>query len=499
MKNAGIYVRVSTERQVQEGYSISAQKNNLIKFANDNHLFIYDIYADEGISGKNVINRPEVQRLINDIQNSKIDVVLIQKFDRLTRNISDTEDFIELFKKHDIDVWSISDGKVDFNSSNGKFMTLLKGLFAQHEREQIADRIKIAFREKAKEGYTLCSGCPPYGYKHVKGNKVLQIKEDEAKIVRRIYEMYLNNMSLSMIAKTLNIEGIPTKKKGKIINLKKNGLCLEKHFIIGRWTSKTIRLILSNPVYIGKVKHYEYLGDGLHEKIISTNLWKSVRDKDVKIKKVVRTKRSHDDVYYCGTLVCGICNHMLTTKRTIKNGKNYNSYRCINHEKGICDSHGISHEKVEKAFREYIVLHEEQFKKIRKNMWKKEKENYDEIVDIKRIITNATIKLKEIMQMFIDNSITKEQVNYMSKELKERISIYENKLLKTKKDKEFKSNDKMFFPSSFNDYWKLMNDAEKLAFLTDFVEKIVIVNSDKKGKVKILEVKFYDEKASSKS
>ena len=99
MKNAGIYVRVSTEHQAQEGYSVAAQKNNLAKFAKDNNFNIYSVYSDEGISGKNIKDRPEVKRLINDIELGVIEVVLIYKFDRLTRNVSDTEDFINIIQK----------------------------------------------------------------------------------------------------------------------------------------------------------------------------------------------------------------------------------------------------------------------------------------------------------------------------------------------------------------------------------------------------------------
>lgn len=151
LRSAGIYVRVSTERQANEGYSVAAQKENLTKFAKDNNFKVFDVYADEGISGKNIDGRPAVKRLIEDIQNNKIDVVLIQKFDRLTRNITDTEDFIRLFQEYDVDVWSISDGgKVDISNLNGKFMTRLKGLFAQHERELTSERIKVAFARKAR-------------------------------------------------------------------------------------------------------------------------------------------------------------------------------------------------------------------------------------------------------------------------------------------------------------------------------------------------------------
>ena len=102
LKNVGIYVRVSTERQVQAGYSISAQKENLINFAKSHDFKIYDIYADEGISGKNIEGRPDVKRLIQDIKERRIDIVLLQRFDRLTRSISDTQEFIDLFKEFNV-------------------------------------------------------------------------------------------------------------------------------------------------------------------------------------------------------------------------------------------------------------------------------------------------------------------------------------------------------------------------------------------------------------
>ena len=90
--NAGLYVRVSTEKQVQEGYSVAAQKTNLTKFVEGQGWKVFDIYADEGISGKNIQDRPEVKRLINDIKEHKVDVVVLYKFDRLTRDSRDTED-----------------------------------------------------------------------------------------------------------------------------------------------------------------------------------------------------------------------------------------------------------------------------------------------------------------------------------------------------------------------------------------------------------------------
>ncbi len=513
MKNAGLYVRVSTERQAQEGYSIAAQKKNLTKFANDNNFNIYDIYSDEGISGKNVEGRPEVRRLIKDIENGKIDVVLIQKFDRLTRNITDTEEFIQLFQKYDVDIWSISDGKVNISDSNGKFLTLLRGLFAQHEREQTSERIKVALKQKVEQGYTLCCGCLPYGYNREKGNKVIVINKKEAGVVKRIYQMYIDNMSLSAIARKLNMEGIPTKNRGKTINIKRNGTIIGTRTFIGVWSSQSIRLILSNPVYRGKVRHNIkrencYVGDGLHAPIISNDVWKKVQEKISKVKKVMHTNRPKDDVYYCGTLICGLCGKPLTTERTLGRIKTdgtrnlFNGYRCINREKGICNAQGISHSKVEKAFLEYLTNNVEKFDSVDEIDLKIENTDVEKsIKECKHVLNSFKTKLKELMDRFTNNQITWEEFAYMKQEVLERISKYEDELLKLEKHQEpLKNIDKSKISHYIVDHWKLLTDSEKLAFLTDFVEKIVIVNEDKnpkKGKAKILTVKFYDEENAS--
>ena len=162
--NAGLYIRVSTERQVKEGYSVPAQKENLTKFAKQQGWNIFDIYADEGISGKNIKDRPNVKRLFEDIKNNKIDVVLLYKFDRLTRDSKDTEDIIELIQNCGIQVITLSGGNVDVSTATGRFTVRINGAVAQLEREQTIERVKVAFVQKVKEGYSLCSGVTCYGY-----------------------------------------------------------------------------------------------------------------------------------------------------------------------------------------------------------------------------------------------------------------------------------------------------------------------------------------------
>jgi len=508
LKNAGIYVRVSTERQVQEGYSISAQKENLTKFAESHDFKVYDIYADEGISGKDIEGRPSVKRLIQDIKVGKIDVVLLQRFDRLTRSISDTQEFIDLFKEYDVDAWSISDGgMVDITSSNGRFMALLKGLFGQHERELTAERIKDAFSRKAREGYTLCCGCTPYGYRREKGNKVIIIKQDEAKVVRRIFKMYVEGISLTAIAKTLTAEGVPTKRAGQTINIKKDGKIVDTKTFVGVWSSKLIRLMLSNPVYIGKVRYGinrkdYYIGNGYHKPIISEKMWNKVQDKIEKIETKVHTNRPKDDVYFCGTLVCGVCGKKLTTSRTIgrlrKDGTRnlFNAYRCINQEKQICTARYVSHIKVEEAFIEYLENNIAEFDSTLDVVIEEEDANLEEINDIKKLLTTKRAKQKEIMDLFMLEKIDYNQFKYMNEQLDNIIKINENRLFRLKQDYLNKpEKNKAKISMYMVEHWKLLTDKEKLNFLNEFVEIITIVNRDTNrhnGKAEILNVKFYN-------
>lgn len=507
LKNAGIYVRVSTERQVQEGYSISAQKENLTNFAKGHDFKVYDIYADEGISGKSIEGRPDVKRLIKDIKGGKIDVVLLQRFDRLTRSISDTQEFIDLFKEFNVDVWSISDGGiVDITSSNGRFMALLKGLFGQHERELTAERIKDAFGRKAREGYTLCCGCTPYGYRREKGNKVIIIKQDEAKVVRRIFKMYVEGATFTSIAKTLTAEGIPTKRAGQTISIKRDGNVVDTKTFVGVWSPKLIRLILSNPVYIGKVRYGigrkdYYIGEGHHKPIISEKVWNKVQDKIKRIETKVHTNRPKDDVYFCGTLVCGGCGKKMTTARTIgrlrKDGTRnlFNAYRCVNQEKQICTTRYVSHIKAEEAFIEYLENNIAEFDSVEDVVIDEEDADLEEINDIKRLLTIKRAKQKEVMNLFMAEKIDYNQFKYMSEELDNIIKTNETRLSRLEQDYTKKPDiNKAEISRYIVDHWKLLTDKEKLNFLNEFVESITIVNRDTdrhNGKAEVLDVKFY--------
>lgn len=501
--NAGIYVRVSTERQAQEGYSISAQKSNLTKFANQQGWNIYDIYADEGISGKNIEDRPDVKRLILDIKAKKIDVVILYKFDRLTRDMSDTEDIIKLIQQYNIQVYTISGGTVDVSTATGRFMIRLNGAVAQLEREQTIERVKTAFIQKVKEGKSLCCYTPSYGYDRPKHQEIQTINEEEAKVVRRVFKMYNNGKTFTEIANILNAEEVPTKLKGRV---RKHPNTNEEYTIKSVWQAKTIRLMLSNVNYIGGVRYgtrYENgftEFNGLHEPIIDMETWNETQSRLGKIKKIFRTNHPKDNVYYCETLVCGICGNKLTTQRTIRTKSDgstvvHYGYRCVYRERGQCTALGMSHPKVEEVFLNYI----DNIQELDISDTLKLPDDDADLINIENLrnqLNKVDNKRKEVMHLFMQNEIDHYQMKYMMDELNKKYSVIECELKELEVQYQPKTSNISSVAKTIKEHWNYLSNKERLEFLNRFVERIVIVNRDTdkvNGRPEIIEVKFYDE------
>ncbi len=346
MVNTGIYVRVSTEEQAQEGYSIRAQEQKLKDYARIKDWGVYNIYADEGISGKNIVERPAINSLIEDIKNGKVNNVLVFKIDRLTRNTADLITLINLFNEYDCAFNSLSES-IDTKTASGRMFVKIIGIFAEFERENIIERTKIGFERKVREGYTLATRVPSYGYDRKIGEKVQTINEAEAIIVREVFDMFTNqHLSFLEISDILNERKIPTKENAV-------------------WHSRTIKNMLTNCNYIGKVRyatkdekrHFET--EGVHEPIISQELYEKTQNLIKKIKTKSYTKRPKEENYFSGVLFCSKCGGRLVTHGSYrKNDKGKmigsNSYRCSNYIKHTCNASNVSHNRVERAFINYI-------------------------------------------------------------------------------------------------------------------------------------------------
>ena len=202
---AGIYIRVSTEEQKQ-GHSLEAQESMLKEFADKKGYEIYDVYNDGGYSGKN-FNRPEIQRLLRDLKDDKIDVILVWKVDRLSRNNTDVMSLIDTEltpRKKSLIITSID---MDSSSPTGHMFISLLSTFARYERATIIDRVKAGMQKRAEKGYW--NGGSILGYDSV--DKKLIINENESKIVREIFQLRAEGKGYKFIVNILNDKGIKTK------------------------------------------------------------------------------------------------------------------------------------------------------------------------------------------------------------------------------------------------------------------------------------------------
>ena len=273
-----LYTRVSTAMQV-DGYSLDAQRDKLRKYAQYEDMLIAGEYSDEGFSGKNIQGRPEFQRMLIDIQERKDEVsyVLVFKLSRFGRNAADVLTSLQLMQDFGVNLICVEDG-IDSSKDSGKLMISVLSAVAEIERENIRAQTMAGREQKAREG-KWNGGFAPYGYKLENGE--LKIAEDEADVIRAIYDQYLHtNAGVNGVAKYLNSHGY-TKK------LRQNGS-------IPAFTDVFVRSVLDNPVYMGKIaygrrKVEKKLGtrnemhvviqkdfpvyDGQHEPIISEEDW----------------------------------------------------------------------------------------------------------------------------------------------------------------------------------------------------------------------------------
>ena len=249
-----IYVRVSTLDQAREGYSLAAQERVLREWCATNGYVIVDIYADEGISGKDIEHRPDMRRLLEDAQLGNFDLVLIWALSRLTRSVADLYDTWELLSACDVDIQSYTE-PFDTSTPIGRAMMGLLGVFAQMERELTAERVRAAIEERATQGKRTYNEVLGYD---LDGKDTFKINELEAERIRYIFSKYIEYRNLSAVAELCRLKGY-TGKRGRI------------------QTAESIRVILDCPIYAGYNRHGGMLYRGNHPKIVSVEMFNTAQ------------------------------------------------------------------------------------------------------------------------------------------------------------------------------------------------------------------------------
>ena len=347
-----IYVRVSTSMQV-DGYSLEAQRERLIKFAEFQEMEVVREYCDAGKSGKNISGRPEFSQMLQDIAEDRDEVafILVFKLSRFGRNAADVLNSLQYIQDFGVNLICVEDG-IDSSKDSGKLTITVLSAVAEIERENILVQTMEGRRQKAREG-KWNGGQAPFGYELDSKNGTLTVNPKEAEIVRIIFSKFVNEgLGADSICDYLNQHGYQKKK------VKKNEL---NYFSRG-----FIMKILDNPVYIGKiaygriatekvkgsrdqykrVKSDDYmLVDGIHEAIVDQELWEAarIRRKETGVKWNKTHSLEHEHIL-SGILRCPVCGSGLVgTVRRRKNKKSgeYKDdfyYKCL-HRRKIDDTH----------------------------------------------------------------------------------------------------------------------------------------------------------------
>lgn len=338
---AAIYTRVSTEMQASEGFSLEAQQDKLLDYIKLNSMELHRIYTDPGVSAKD-LDRPGVQEMITDLKRGLFGAVIVHKLDRLTRNISDLYDLVEMVTKHNVKLISLSEN-IDTSTAMGRMFVYLLGIFAQMFLENLRDEVRKGMSKRAEKGFHNVT-VPLFGYDLNEG--VLTINEKEAKLVQWIFDQYLEGVGASNIAKKINELGI-RRNRGSF------------------WDHHKVMLMLKNVHYTGRI-HWKaanlpeserIIRDGQHDSIISDETFEKVQRIIERRNAGTMSKTSYDYVYG-GIITCGLCNQPYHGKYNIRPSQVlYRGYVCSSHAKyGTCDASGISERNLTKLVMSYGTM-----------------------------------------------------------------------------------------------------------------------------------------------
>lgn len=310
------YCRVSSDSADQK-HSFATQIKYFMDYCKRNPEYeLVDIYADEGISGTSMFKRDEFNRMILDCENGKIDRIITKSVSRFARNTEELLLILRKLKSLNVSVY-FEEQDIDTNRINAEMIVTFPGMAAEQESRSVSDNLRWSCRKRMEQG-EFFGNYVAYGYKLE--NKALVINEDEAVIVREIFDMYLNGIGKSTIAQTLNRKGVPTRENRKA------------------WYTSTISYILTNERYKGDsllqkkfnsetLPHKHIRNKGQLNKYYIENSHPPIIERDIfdKVQEIINfrsIKKSENGIYPLSKkLICPDCGSVF--KRQIVNGKIY--------------------------------------------------------------------------------------------------------------------------------------------------------------------------------
>ena len=539
--SVAIYIRLSKEDgDKEESESVTNQRKILRAFAEENHYRVYDEYVDDGYTGTN-FNRPDFKRMITDIENKKVNMVITKSLSRLGRDYIETGRYIEkYFPENNIRYIAVLDDVDTFLDKNCDTVAL-KNIFNDFFAKETSKNVKRTKNKKKKEGFYYITYAP-FGYKKVSKSGKIEIDEVQSKIVKMIFDLFIGGKGTYQIAKELNNLKIdPPGLQMKMANVLKNTTDTTN-----KWSHNTVRRILENESYIGNCvqnktkkisykskkiislseeeytiteKHHEAIIDldkfNLVQKILANHKNDKVRDTDVLLKGILycshcnnkliirtktdKTKRGEKIRRY---IYCQTANKEFSNKKCYKKYINYDKFEehIIYIVKKICQIYSrkeIFYGIYEKCQNKTINIKERFKKKIEQINMK--------IFDINNNLDKMYIdKLRNIITeedyVRISNKLTFDRTNLTKQkgELEQKLKLSDQNLdikNKTKNEKELnelignflkiEKIDKMYLYRLIN---KIEIDKDKNVYIYFNFSKLNSINQNVDGFIKIEEI-----------
>ncbi len=324
-KRCAVYARKSVEDGLEQEFnSLDAQReageNYVASQKANGWILLPEHYDDGGFSGGNT-HRPALQKLLNDVREGKVDLIVVYKIDRLSRSLLDFTELQGFFDKFGVSFVSVTQ-EINTSTSAGRMMLNILMSFAQYEREIIAERIRDKIAASKKRGIH-CGGTPVLGYASAPVTKKLHIVPEEAEVVRKIFDLYDRVHSLAETVVQTNRLGYKTKIYVSAKGIRHGGK---------EWDTGSVHKLLINPLYAGYVKHYKVRYEGEHEAIVERSQWERIQAtmKEHNNGAVTRISRS-ETTPLRGIVFCGHCRSVLTPTYTRKRGKKYTYFFCQQH------------------------------------------------------------------------------------------------------------------------------------------------------------------------
>lgn len=482
-KTAGVYIRVSTEDQAREGFSLGEQEEKLLQLCKFKELEVYKVYKDAGISAKDMEHRPQFQEMLKDMKEGKINYIVSYKLDRITRSVRDLEELISVLEQYNCFLLCDRDD-VNTSTANGRFFVRMLTVLSQLEIEIVSERTKFGLNGAIKSGHI--PGQRPFGYTKSEDKKMI-VDNATRPYVEKIFDMYLEGKSFQQIANYFKENNIYPKKK---------------------WHDTTIQKIIDNKIYMGDYEQYKRIGKhenlepivymNVVEPIISRAKWEECQ------RQKERNQRTYtrDRIYtFFQRLKCPDCGRIMKCKGSGGSKRKYMYYTCEHCHINFNENY------VEELLESFIYDLLEYDMAVKKFFLPilEDKNNKIDTTTIDKEIRNLEKQRDRIKQAHIKGIVEMEDFKEDYKLIEDKLANLENKKLELVNLETFNysphellaerdlEREKMIRLDTLNSLlkskWNDMDKSEKQEFISKFIDTIEI-KKDSKGNLILEKINF---------